>query len=275
MNSNTAEERIRTKVEQMDTLQAGIVYGKEDAWDRLQARLDAKPARKSLPWYKITAAAAALLLIAGTACYFTMNGDNQPLHGMRCAYKGALSNAENVTLPKTPETFITVPAIQDTYTSISVHTGPKHPLIHKQPQVIKEEPSPVVLEEEHAPEPTPTQLAPAPKMKVVHINDLGQQEDSTAHYAWEERNPFPHIQFHMKVIHINDIGQPIRQEDYMRNAEKAAVWRLPFGHSNPYSAGQQPGRLFRINLSTNRNNEKTTFYTGAGMGVDSTEPVVY
>lgn len=272
MNSNTAEEKIKTIVEQMDTLQAGIVYGKEDAWDRLQARLDAKPVRKQLPWYKTTAVAAALLLLAGSG-YLATNYSDGFTSGVGASYNGALSVNRHISLPNRPAALPTPPAIQDTYTRISVTTAPlpSHPKEKTQEEAI-----PVVVSEiEHIPEQTlQPPPAPAPKMKVVHINDLGQ-EYNTAHYAWEEKNPFPHIQFHMKVIHINDIGRPIRQEDYMRNAERAAVWRLPFGHSTPYSAGQQPGRLFRINLSTNRNNEKTTFYTGADIGVDSTEPVVY
>lgn len=267
MNSNTAEDKIRMKVEPIDTLQAGIVYGKEDAWDRLQARLDTKPVRKPLPWHKLTAAAAALLLVTGTGYFLLMNVGNAHLHGARSSYQGALSDAENIVLPKTTETYITTPIVTDTYTTISVHTAPSTIAPRQeQPQIMKDDPSPVIIaEEKHAP------VAP-PKMKVVHINELGQQEDNSAHYAWEERNPFPHVQFPMKVIHINDIGRPLTQEEYMRKAEKTAVWRLPRGHNGVY---EQPRRLFRINLSTNRNNEKTTFNTGADMGIDSTEPVVY
>ncbi len=271
MNSNTAEEKIRMKVEPMSTLQAGIVYGHEEAWDKLQARLDAKPARKVLPWYKVMAAAAALLLLCGTGYLLLRDNDTvtqQPDNGTLPTTESPLS--------QTPATDHRVATLQDTYTHITVRTAPIHH--HHQPQPVQQvdEPTPVVLPEvTYSPEPK-VQPTPAPKMKVVHINELGQQEENTAHYAWEEKNPFPHIQFRMKVVHINDIGRPLRQEDYMRTIERTTVWRLPFGHKNSmYNANEQPGSLFRINLSTNRNNEKATFNTGTDMGTDSTEPVVY
>lgn len=249
MNSNTAEEKIRMMIEPIDTLQAGIVYGKEDAWDRLQVRLDAKPVRKAIPWYRISAVAAALLLTI-TISYYFLTDDNTDLpHGACSSYSGALSDARYITLPQTPGSN-TITPIQDSYPPISVHIAPAHPLPHhEEPQKTDNEPLPVVVEEDT---PAPQLPPAAPKMKVVHINELGQRGESDEHYAWEEKNPFPHVQFRMKIIHINDLGRPLTQEEYMRNAEKAAVWRLPFGHKQRMDNTQdERTHLFRINLSQN------------------------
>ncbi|MBC7554561.1 MAG: hypothetical protein H7257_11335 [Taibaiella sp.] len=59
------QQDIKTKLDELDTLSAGVVFEREEAWDKLQERLDRKPERKMLPWYRLVAAAALLLLLAG------------------------------------------------------------------------------------------------------------------------------------------------------------------------------------------------------------------
>ena len=54
----------------MDTLSGGIVFAKEEAWEKLQSKLEHKPAQKFLiPYYRV---AAGLLVLIVCACLYNV-----------------------------------------------------------------------------------------------------------------------------------------------------------------------------------------------------------
>ena len=61
---------IQEKMRSLDTLSSGIVYGKEDAWGKLQARMDRKPARNIRTQYWVAAAVLLVLVIVIPIYYF-------------------------------------------------------------------------------------------------------------------------------------------------------------------------------------------------------------
>lgn len=73
-----SEQELLKKVGELNnTLEAGFVFGKEEAWERLQTRMEQKkkPVYLRLP-VKIAAAAAVLLLIAGATLWNLPQGAN-------------------------------------------------------------------------------------------------------------------------------------------------------------------------------------------------------
>src|SRR6185437_14862572 len=69
MKSTGGDKMISEKLDGLDTLSGGIVFGKEEAWDKLQARLEKKPVR-IIPLRTWLAAAAVLLLMMGTVGFY-------------------------------------------------------------------------------------------------------------------------------------------------------------------------------------------------------------
>jgi len=65
------DKEIKQKIEALNTLSGGIVFGKEEAWDKLQTRLNKKPVKKIPVIYWL--AAAVLLLMCGILALY-----NQP-----------------------------------------------------------------------------------------------------------------------------------------------------------------------------------------------------
>ena len=62
MKTNEGDKLVTNKMASLDTLSGGIVFGKEEAWEKLQARMDGKPAHR-IAW-KYVLALAAILLVA-------------------------------------------------------------------------------------------------------------------------------------------------------------------------------------------------------------------
>ncbi|MES2701699.1 MAG: hypothetical protein V4649_03620 [Bacteroidota bacterium] len=58
----STDETIRQQLEAMDTLGGGIVYGKEEAWEKLQERMDGKPKRKIGLYYGMAAAVVLVMV---------------------------------------------------------------------------------------------------------------------------------------------------------------------------------------------------------------------
>lgn len=255
MNSNISEERIKDKIESLDTLQAGIVFGKEDAWDKLQARMDAKPARRRQPFYRMAAAAALVMLCIAIAAFLY-----QPQ-----GHVGAFASSKPTNVSATPS--IVTPAqnqpttiIQytatDSYPAITYTTQPltthhqHNPKTHE--TVIASLPVPSAPDTAVVAAPAPIAAA-VPKMKVLHINELGKEEAPPAiDIADNNTIPHPHVQFRMKVVHINDLMRPVPTDDYLRDMSRNTAWHFPFSHKayEDRNAGNRaPYNLLHINLS--------------------------
>lgn len=256
MNNNTADDKIRISLEGLDTLKAGIVYGRDDAWDKLQARMEQQPRKKIALYYKVAAAAAAMLILAVGTCVWLLQPRQSGTPGISHHAAGnATPQGEKTVVKKdaaaTPASILTASPANELH--------PQHMIITATPvtrheekeneAIVKVDSEPVL----HAPAEMPqiAVAAPAKKMKIVHINELNSQPKDDGDITQNYQNPFPHVVFKMKVVHINELGQPVRQEEYMRNNQKNTVMRLRGQDKSDDGDIEHPRKLFRINLSQN------------------------
>lgn len=120
-----SEQELLKKVGELNnTLEAGFVFGKEEAWERLQTRMEQKkkPIYLRLP-VRLAAAAAVLLLIAGATLWNLPQGDNAT------AVVSAPSTAPIATEPiETPATVATTTAPEPTTVAVATEARvtPRH-----------------------------------------------------------------------------------------------------------------------------------------------------
>ena len=69
MNKIYGDELIREQINSVGTLDGGVVFGREEAWEKLQARMESKSVRKFPLFYWRAAAAVLLLLLSGMTFY--------------------------------------------------------------------------------------------------------------------------------------------------------------------------------------------------------------
>lgn len=202
MNNDNA---IKDKLNSLDTLDGGIVFGKDDAWRKLQSRMDAKPARKTKPLYWLAAAAALALLLLVAKLY------------MQPALQTTVAAPAAPPMPLTPEQPAEVPTSTEPIakTKIIKKNNSRHSENRVPPQLIVPEPPQQVEQIVVVPPPA---VAPAPTapqqprpMRIVHLSEL--DKDITAIAAENEpEQPNTALTEIMKLppVHINDI----LHEDY-------------------------------------------------------------
>lgn len=261
------DKEVKEKLESLSTLSGGIVYGKEEAWEKLQARMDKPAAKRITINYRLAAAAVLLLCVSIIGLYFLVPEKQvaviQPLTPS--------------VVQDTQDTETMAVAVQATAAPITtIETSPAQQndksIAHKKqesPQtryVVKEEQAIVIPEPVAAPKPTsivsnipPKPVSPAvKKMRVVHINDLGKAtevEDAAIAYS----GPSLDIS-KMKVVSINDVQ---RQENMRKQEEEiATIVRInrphgnmftfpnPFSRSNQY---ERPVAHSPLSIRLNRN----------------------
>ena len=286
MNSNTTEEQVKQKIESLTTLQAGIVFGHEDAWDKLQARLDAKPVRKPFPVFRLAAVAALVLGIITIAIMYLQPKQNTASSDVMAILPNRASNRSDVmvsphpepdprTNHDTPHSDVMVRlsnhdisigqdhrSITDSFHSQnSISSAPVKPRHIKPsaPQPISPDPQSIVQVPQpttdfvQAPQPSTTVVPPPvvvakPSMKIVHINELGKEPAPVYEFA-DKDIPHPHVMFKMKVVHINNLLKPINQDDYLREIQNNTAVHFPlFRRPSDRQPNDQPRTFFRINL---------------------------
>ncbi|PQJ10778.1 hypothetical protein CJD36_012470 [Flavipsychrobacter stenotrophus] len=254
MNSNTTEEQVKQKIESLTTLQAGIVFGHEDAWDKLQARLDAKPTRKPFPVFRLAVAAALALAIITIAIMYLQPKQNNTSPDVIATLPNRDSNRSDVMVsPSNHDISIGQDhrSITDSFhsqTSIASAPVKPHHIKSSAPQPISPDPLVQIPQPttDFVPTPAPT---PGPVMKVVHINELGKEQAPVYEFA-DKDIPHPHVMFKMKVIHINNLMKPINQDDYLREMQNNTAVHFPlFRRPADRQPNDQPRTLFKINLS--------------------------
>ncbi len=208
MKSNNADNVMKEKLGSLDTLSGGIVYGKEEAWEKLQGRLDAKPAKRMSLKYSM---AAALLLLLGIAGFYlrTTEKTNTPVQITKATTSQQSMKLQTAALQ--PETMVVHTSVNNNHTEKQKRNTPKVPhtsgvwdtSVAAEPKtpvapvvVIQTSPAPVI--------PKPT------RMKVVHINELDRED--------EQQNAQQNIAANVPAldvsklpkVHINDV---IHEED--------------------------------------------------------------
>lgn len=213
------DAEVKEKLEQMSALSGGMVFGKEEAWEKLQARLD-KPAKKvAMPWYKLAVAAAVILLLS-LGIYVYIQPATAPTANtiVKVAPKAQIVPAPASTVavqePTPPETIrISLPkpkaAPAPTYATEETKRDCIVPLEYPEKPVI------------------PLTPPPAKKMRIVHINDIGNTEETPVE-AITYNGPALDIS-KMKVVSIYDVQQ---EQQLQRQAEEImAIARLNRPHN--------------------------------------------
>jgi hypothetical protein len=256
MKNNNADKVLMEKLGSLDTLSGGIVYGREEAWEKLQGRLDARPAKRIVLKYSLAATVLVLLGITGFYFYPTKENVNAKTQIAKSVTSQPVPAAAT---PKTETTALYTSVnrketriqkrngLQVSHTSrvwdTSVAAEPKTPV------------APVVVIQT-----SPATAAPKPMhMKVVHINELNsedepqnvQQNIAASTTALDVRK--------LPKVHINDVVheeyeiEKLRRENRLGTGNQFFLWRdrssLNENTSNDNSTEYQPlnKQRFRIN----------------------------
>ena len=238
MNNNRADEAIREKIESLTTLQSGVVYGREDAWEKLQVRLEAKPVRKSTAWYWLAAAAILLIVVSITIMWIRpeTNGivkkENQPILK---TVKDNNREPQTIAAPSTqsiatPETLVIKTIMPLKKPAIFVKNSPGTVAL----PVANYNPSPEVqvpLPAEAPVTATPVAVKKMAKpMRVIHINELENDapEESLVNEIPKGNPSLVLALSKMPVVHINDVMKMEGEENRMRYEMNPPTYVIPF-----------------------------------------------
>ena len=220
MKKNDGDQILRQKMEELGTLDGGIVFGREEAWDKLQSRMDKKPALV-MPIKIRMAAAAVLMIMAGaTAVYYSSDfrlvktGNSGPgrhdiknISGMETGKKEAATELTRVNIDKPNK--VTSPAIVHySAPTEKLQNKPNSPAWTVNDSVIAT--VPISL-----PSPVAKLQMPATKeMKVVYIDDV-------EHSRTEKKQPVsdinaPVVKLDLNAMPVNYIGDVERNEAEFR-----------------------------------------------------------
>lgn len=251
------DKQLKEKMESLDALSGGIVFGKEEAWDKLQSRMDAKPARKIVLWYRLVAAAAVLLLFISIAYIYNTPekeiAQSQPPSPVIQEIETAPATTIAITDPQ-PEMIVPQEkaARKHEQQPVNFVIKEEQPAAQQEPQDMVV-PQPAIV---NVVPPVPTKPS-VKKMRVVHINELGNYEEEPA-YAAEHNSPSLDIR-KMKVVSIYDVqheGRMWQPEDIpvivRINRPHVGGFALPYSIKNtPYN---QPFAQNPLSIRLNRNN---------------------
>lgn len=257
------DNEVKEKLESLGPLAGGVVFGKEEAWDKLQARLEKKPARK-IPLLRLSA--AAILLVGASI------GTYRFLEKPEAEHTVALPNTLLPLQQAIQQPSVTAPEPQ-----VPLNVTPETVRIVNTIKLAKKEDLPPVTEKNEV-EPGPATVAittPAPlpivaneplkqnvpinKMRVVHINDVGKTEEETA-ATYVYNGPALDIA-KMKVVSLNDV----QREESLRKQEEEVITMIRtnrphgafLGFANTVSWNGTSQRAYAQNplsIRLNRNN---------------------
>lgn len=212
---------LKEKLNSLDTLSSGIVFGKEEAWDKLQARMD-KPAR--VITFKFWMAAAAILLLFVTI--FLAFNNNTPVNEV------VKNNTPQRSTP--PDNTVSAPVeqpaiITEKNTPAITHKAIKHTTISKETQTTQPEETQIVqapvIETPVVENVVPAATAPVVSVskiptKVVHINDMVNDAGTATTAATNTSFKIVPGQ----VVHLNDItDHQVRVNNYLRQQKDFMV----------------------------------------------------
>lgn len=201
-------KNVKDKIDKMAPLSAGIVFGKEEAWDKLQARMD-KPAKRIAlkPW--LAAAAVLLLMVTVITAYYNIPAEQEIVKE---------EPKKMINTPRPPD--VPLPVVQATESSspaihIPVREGKdKRPIAHEQEkQIIQTEqvqvaeaiPASAPVDEVLVMNNTTPALPSKIPTKVAHINELDNHANPTSAFASNYASPVNIKK--LRVVHLNDVVQ--------------------------------------------------------------------
>lgn len=205
--SHSEDTSMRELLDSAGTLEGGIVFGKEQAWEKLQARLDKKPARKITLWH-IAAVAALLLITVLVAGRYTLPIPPR-YNATTIAHTSEVPPQPPVTTirQETTATYTTAPL---NLPHSAIPTAPRRartqavaatPVLTPQITVIQQPASTITVN-------VPAIHAQTVVDGVVHINDLDNNTPASKPVNYEDDRYAPSLVNNIRVIHINDLGRP-------------------------------------------------------------------
>lgn len=236
------DAEVKEKLEQMSALSGGMVFAKEEAWEKLQARLDVPAKKAIIPWYRLAIAAAAVLLLS-IGIYMYLQPATTPVTNT------IVKVAPKEEIPPTPATTVAVqePTPPTTTAPETIRISLPKPKATTTPTyAIEEKKRDCIVPLEYPEKPViPLAQSPAKKMRIVHINDIGKTEETPAE-AITYNGPSLDIS-KMKVVSIYDVQQ---EQQLQRQAEEImAIARLNRPHN----------LFFGTNALTRRGNSNASF----------------
>ena len=247
------DKRLEEKLSALDTLSGGIVFGKEEAWDKLQARLEKKPAR-IIPLRIWLAAAAVLLLMMGTIGFFYHSTkevaqtevQKQPQQQPLPAYTNTTptTNAPSNTPEKQ------TPSNTTTTRNESRHIVSVPPIINDDALPAIGVVSPNPPDEIRITNHDEIQTLPAvAQMKVVHISQLGNAEPQTP--PAPVYNP---VVLNHKVVNLNDLTDEDNNNN--RLLQNAATHHEAFAVNFSFMSTRRQEGTYEANNETTHNHLK-------------------
>ena len=227
-----SDKVIQEKMRSLDTLSSGIVYGKEDAWEKLQSRMDLKPVRGIGIKYWAAAAVVLLAVIIAIPVYFNMEKE---------VVKSSIR--ETKTNPITAEDITRqTPVVIEQPGKTLVHTV-LTPAKKKQAHVViaskiadgpmaNNVETPIQHTEYEAHDNIVKNIAPAPKpiepMKVVHIDDVKSMTVvPRASSIAANKESITDIK-DMQVLHITDVVKEEYEVKKIRRENRVTFGRNIF-----------------------------------------------
>ena len=239
MKASDEDVAIRGKIDGLNPLSGGIVFGKEAAWEKLQVKMELKQERK-IPLKLAVAIAACLILFfaLGSAYFYYSSG-----HFVHDAGEQSAS----ITKPVLPMSSIS-PSLTTTSetTQVKLAINAKEEIngreivrTEQQLQNVVPVPQlPLPINIEAADTATlitnePPALAVAQPMKVLHVNDLERGKpagDSGMPIAANATHPAEIGR--MPVVHINNVLREEQEILTIRRENRMSVGRIPFLKNN-------------------------------------------
>jgi hypothetical protein len=250
------DKTLKDKLSSLDTLSGGIVYGREEAWDKLQAKLEQKPAKKII--LRIPLAAAATLLLMLSVIAWQYNAGTQTV-----TKRSEVATAINKKIQPVAETRknslpVDAPSVTKKTNNKSATPVIKHTVLSTtipQPaaQTLPVEQIVVATRKDTAmTPPAPVNLA----MKTVHINDVENYTDRETSSPSVAASPKQVTIEEMPVYHINDVEKHQTDFTKMYRESRATIGlRSIFrpGQNNYYPTTEeyyQPRNLLKNLLNT-------------------------
>lgn len=258
--NNNEEKVLRGKMDRLDTLAGGIVYGKEEAWDKLQARMDRKPARKVMLRYWVAAAAVLLLMVTIMVGYNRQKTEVATIikteKDKPVAVKSIAAAPHAVEVPQQPKAMVENQELQVKITSKRYYKKPLKDVVTKLTVVVEPETP-------GNPNITATELLTlrpnlppiARTIKVVHINDLehgGAEQNNTT----VATNAPVYVMSKLPVVHINEVEREAQDVKQILRENRMTYRHIPFLKSayDEYMLvaddNSEPINFFKIKFAT-------------------------
>ena len=266
-----SDKEIKQKMDIVSPLEGGIVFGKDEAWDKLQNRLDARNARNIPAFYW----AAAVLLVAictGVFKYYRLETNavaQQPqlntrkLPGLE-PHNPVIKQDGQPVQPDLPLAKIDVREAEgrtkthpgsEQLSDLPDNTIPEDSVLAANP-IIVEEPNYELAAKLDYEKTRSSTSAALSRMKVIHINELEKQYDSANAIDKQSDRIAVKISFRqMPVVHINDVIKEETAGDFMQMKNRSPLNLFTFIRPRPYEltlfGPATPSTPFSIKLKSN------------------------